>query len=64
MESAEERYTFVTLLKTLGAIYSSVNHTVLAQQELERGLKQGVHESVVFSWRDYKTHSAKPMVLL
>ena len=47
MESADEQYTFVTLLKTFGGIYSSVNHAVLAQQELGRGLKQGVCESVV-----------------
>ena len=41
MESADATYNFTTLIKTLGAIYSSVNHTVLAQQELERGLTQG-----------------------
>ena len=35
------------LIKTLGAIYSSVNHALLAQQELGRGLKQGGQESVV-----------------
>ena len=37
----------ITLIKTLGAIYSSVNHAVVAQQELGRGLKQGGQESVV-----------------
>ena len=47
MESADKEYTFITLMKTLGAIYSSVNHAVLAQQELGRGLKQDVHESIV-----------------
>ena len=36
------------LIKTLGAIYSSVNHALLAQQELGRGLKQGGQESVVW----------------
>ena len=46
-ESAEETYNFITLVKTLGAIYSSVNHAVVAQQELGRGLKQGGQESVV-----------------
>ena len=46
-ESAEEEYTFITLIKTLGAIYSSVNHAVLAQEELERGLKQDKKESIV-----------------
>ena len=29
------------------AIYSSVNHAVLVQQELGHGLKQDVHESIV-----------------
>ena len=47
VESADETYTFITLLKTLGAIYSSVNHAVLAQKELGRGLKKGVRELVV-----------------
>ena len=42
-----ETYNFITLVKTLGAIYSSINHAVVAQQELERGLKQGGQESVV-----------------
>ena len=46
-ESAEEEYTFITLLKTLGAIYSSLNHAVLAQEELGRGLKQDIKESIV-----------------
>ena len=30
-ESADATYTFIMLIKTLGAIYSSVNHAVLAQ---------------------------------
>ena len=34
-ESAEEEYTFITLIKTLGAIYSSINHAVLAQEEAQ-----------------------------
>ena len=42
-----EPYNFITLVKTLGAIYSSVNHAEVAQQELGRGLKQGGKESVV-----------------
>ena len=46
-ESAVETYNFIMLVKTLGAIYSSVNHAVVAQQELGRGLKQGGQESVV-----------------
>ena len=33
---------------TEGVKYSSVNHAVLAQQELGRGIKQGVRESVVW----------------
>ena len=45
-ESAVETYNFITLVKTLGAIYLSVNHAVIAQQELGRGLKQGGQESV------------------
>ena len=47
VESADATYTFITLIKTLGAIYSNVNHAVLAQQELGWGIKQGVWESVV-----------------
>ena len=39
--SADATYNFIRLIKTLGAIYSSENHAVLAQQELGRGLKQG-----------------------
>ena len=31
VESADATYTFIMLIKTLGAIYSSVNHAVLAQ---------------------------------
>ena len=31
VESADNKYTFIMLMKTLGAIYSSVNHAVLAQ---------------------------------
>ena len=47
VESEDATYTFITLIKTLGAIYSSVNHAVLAQQELGQGIKQDVPESVV-----------------
>ena len=61
MESADNEYTFITLMKTLGAIYSSVNHAVLAQQELGRGLKQDVHELIV-SFLE-RILSAKLMVL-
>ena len=46
-ESADATYNFITLIKTLWAIYSSVNHAVLAQKELGPGLKQGGRESVV-----------------
>ena len=35
------------MVKTLGAIYSNVNHAVVSQQELGRGLKQERQESVV-----------------
>ena len=31
-ESAAETYTFISLVKTLGAIYASVNHAVVAQK--------------------------------
>ena len=47
VESSDVTFTLITLIKTLGAINSSVNHAVLAQQELGRGIKQGVQESVV-----------------
>ena len=46
-ENADETYNFITLIKTLEAIYSCVNHAVLAQQELGQGLKQGGQESVI-----------------
>ena len=46
-ESAVDPYNFILLVKTLGAIYSIVNHAVVAQQELGQGLKQGEQESVV-----------------
>ena len=46
-ESAVETYTFISLIKTLGAMYASVNHAVVAQQELGRGLKQDGQESVI-----------------
>ena len=36
-ESAEKTYNFITLVITLGVIYSSVNHAVVAQQELGQG---------------------------
>ena len=42
-----ETYNFISLVKVLGAIYASVNHAVVAQQELGRGLRQGGQESVV-----------------
>ena len=50
-ESAVDTYDFVSLVKTLGAmyqsVYQSVNHAVIAQQELGRGLRQGGQESVI-----------------
>ena len=46
-ESPVETYNFISLVKTLGAMYASVNHAVVAQQELGRGLKQGGQESVI-----------------
>ena len=45
--SAVDTYNFISLVKTLGAMYASVNHTVIAQQELGRGRKQGGQESVI-----------------
>ena len=46
-ESAVDTYDFVSLVKTLGAMYQSVNHAVIAQQELGRGMQQGGQESVI-----------------
>ena len=46
-ESAAEAYNFISLVKMLGEMYASVNHAVLAQQELGRGLKLGGQESVI-----------------
>ena len=36
-DSAVKTYNFISLVKMLGAIYASVNHAVVAQQELEEG---------------------------
>ena len=47
VESVDTRYTFITSIKSLGAIYFIVNHAVLAQQELGKGIKQGMRGSVV-----------------
>ena len=46
-DSTVETYNFILLVKTLGSIYASVNHAVVAQQELGRGLRQGGQGSVV-----------------
>ena len=46
-ESAEDTYDFVSLVKTLGAMYQSVNHAVVAQNELGKGMRQGGQESVI-----------------
>ena len=46
-ESAEDTYDFVSLVKTLGAMYQSVNHAVVAQNELGRGMRQTGQESVI-----------------
>ena len=46
-ESAVETYNFISLVKTLGAMYASVNHAVVAQQKLGIGLKQEGQELVI-----------------
>ena len=46
-ESAEDKYDFVSLVKTLGCMYQSINHAVVAQHELGRGMRQGGQESIV-----------------
>ena len=46
-DSAEDMYDFVSLVKTLGAVYNSVNHAVVAQNELGKGMRQGGQESVI-----------------
>ena len=33
-DSADAEYDFVALIKTLGAVYNSVNHAIVAQNEL------------------------------
>ena len=38
-DSAEDTYDFVSLVNTLGALYQSVNHTVVAQNELGKGMR-------------------------
>ena len=38
VESADATYTLITLIKILVAIYSYVNHAVLAQKELGWGI--------------------------
>ena len=47
-ESSVETYNFISLVKTLGAMYASLNHAVVAQQELGRGLRQGGQESEIY----------------
>ena len=42
-----DTYNFISLVKTLGAMYASVNHAVIAQQELGKRLQQGGQESVI-----------------
>ena len=37
-DSAEDTYDFISLVKTLGAVYNSVNHAVVAQNELGKGM--------------------------
>ena len=46
-ESVEDKYDFVSLVKTLGAIYQSINHAVVAQNELGKGMRQGGQESII-----------------
>ena len=46
-ESSGDTYDFVSLVKTLRAMSKSVNHAVIAQQELGRGMRQGGQESVI-----------------
>ena len=62
-ESAVEPYNFIKLVKTLGAIYSSVNHAVVAQQKLGRELKQGGQESVVCFLERVQETFTKPIIL-
>ena len=38
-DSAEDTFDFVSLVKMLGALYQSVNHTVVAQNELGKGMR-------------------------
>ena len=46
-DSAEDTYDFISLVKTLGAVYNSVNHAVVAQNELGKGMRQAGQESVI-----------------
>ena len=46
-DSADAEYDFVALIKTLGAVYNIVNHAIVAQNELGRGLKQERVESII-----------------
>ena len=46
-DSAEDMYDFISLVKTLGAVYNSVNHAVVAQNELGKGMRQAAQESVI-----------------
>ena len=43
----EDTYDFVSLVKTLGAMYQSVNHAVVAQNELGKGMRQGGQEFII-----------------
>ena len=48
-ESADESYNFITLIKTLGGIYSSVNHAVVAQQGPAVGWSAHHHANLIES---------------
>ena len=42
-----DKYDFVSLVKTLSCMYQSINHAVVAHQELGKGMQQGGQESIV-----------------
>ena len=53
-ESKADTYTYQNLLNMLGAIYSSVEHAVVAQRQIAQGLKQTQLGLIVYcTWTEW-----------
>ena len=57
-DSKAEAYTYLNLLKMLGAMYNGVDHAVVAQRQIAQGLKQPQQELIVkYLNRVYQTYT-------